>query len=104
FFSPSQAPPKLLRLLKIRPENFSPNQLVSILKETTRQILAKVYLQPDPNLDELWPDLAQSEQLEINIAQDRLVENLFHAVRQLGIHASPGIKDLLREWDQIKDR
>lgn len=91
-----------IALRVIRPERFSEGELSQLLRETARQLLRRVYVQPDAGLAEFWERLREGEQKDIRVAQNQLTEDLFGLVRQLGLHGHPSISSPLGRWDRAR--
>lgn len=91
-----------LAFRKINPENHSPTQLFKFLRNTADIILDRVYCQCIPNMDEFWNQLSHSEQLDIDIAQDLLLESGLFYLRQLGVHTHERIRIVLKKWDEAR--
>ncbi|TVU55427.1 MAG: DUF3883 domain-containing protein [Arthrospira sp. PLM2.Bin9] len=93
-----------IELLPIDPERFQKLKLSPLLKQSTKAILQEVY-QVD-NLDYLnttWKDLRDSDQLDIQVAKDFLLEGAPYIMRMLKVHNRiPEIKDLLTQWDNLR--
>ena len=91
-----------LAFRRINPEKHSPTQLVRFLRNTADIILDRVYCQCIQNMDEFWNTLSHSEQLDITIAQDLLLESGLFYLRQLGVHTHEKIRKVLKKWDEAR--
>jgi len=93
----------VLRLRDIRPEDpgFKPEE---VLMESARSLFNRTYCRDVPNIEEVWKELSQSEQLDIDIVQDLLLENALVMLRTLGVKNSDSLSDLLIEWDEVRHR
>jgi len=87
---------------KINPENHLSTQLERFLQNTANIILERVYHQRIPNMNEFWNQLSHSEQLDIDIAQDLLLESGLFYLRQLGVHTHEKIRKVLKKWDEAR--
>ena len=64
-----------------------------------------VYKQALQNLDEVFNDLAQSEQLDIKIAQNLLLDSAFFYVQQLEMRdMDSNLSTILQNWDEARRR
>lgn len=93
-----------IELLPIDPERFEKLKLSPLLKKSTKAILQEVY--QVNNLDYLnttWEDLRYSDQLDIQVAKNCLLEDARPIIRSLGVpDRIPVIKDLLTQWDNLR--
>ncbi|MBC8492984.1 MAG: hypothetical protein H8D43_04285, partial [Chloroflexi bacterium] len=94
-----------IRLARIAPADCTPQQLSSLLRESARQLLRKVYSQSGLDLDAAWDELEQSEQLDIQLAQRLLLDSSFFYLKQLGVHTHRPLGPLgevLRRWEDAR--
>lgn len=91
-----------LQIRWLDPATLPGARLGSLLRETSRQLLAEVYRQRQAKLDDLWAELAQSEQLDLGIAQDLILEGVFFYLNQLGLHAHPRLAAIVRDWESAR--
>lgn len=92
-----------LELLPIQPQNFIPTQLVNILNNSTKILLKEVYEVTPSSLNQIWEDLLESDQLDIQVAKNFLLEGAPYVMRMLGAHERiPLIKTLLTNWDNCR--
>lgn len=94
----------ILPLREICPEEFSPEKLSIILCTTAEQILKFAYNQSNCNLQGLWAELNQSEQLEIDIVRYMLLDQLDLYLRQLGVNNSLVFKKTIGLLNIAKSR
>ncbi|MBI1924752.1 hypothetical protein HYR99_10915 [Candidatus Poribacteria bacterium] len=94
----------LMRLRVIQPEAVEPSRLLHLLRESARTLLKRVYKQDVPNLDEVFDDLAQSEQLDIRIAQNLILESALFYLRQLKVDTTDRLREILKKWDGARHR
>ena len=94
-----------LRLRSIQPDRFEHHCLLDFIKTTACLLVNEVYRQTVDNLDEVFDDLAKSEQLDIRIAQNLLLDSAFFYVRQLEMHqVNSELSRILRGWDEVRRR
>jgi hypothetical protein len=97
-----------LELLSIQPTNFTRHELSEILKESAKTLLQNVYGISNTSLDQIWKDLLQSDQLNIQVAKDLLLRNAPYILRELGMHKqNHSVNELLghlKELDREKAR
>lgn len=93
-----------LCLRKINPELFDPNQLSGLLKETVATILMRFFHQPVNNIDEYWAELERTDQLDIEIAQDWILESSFSYIPQLGLKTDETFSRLIKRWEEARVR
>lgn len=74
----------------------------SLLKASAEYLLNKAYNQRNYDLGRLWEELDKSEQLDIRIAQQLVLNHIPFYLRQLGVHKHPHLEKLLGEWDDIR--
>ncbi|MEA5517038.1 DarT ssDNA thymidine ADP-ribosyltransferase family protein [Nodularia sp. UHCC 0506] len=92
-----------IELLPIQPQDFSPSELVNILRNSTRILLKEVYEVVPLSLNQIWENLLESDQLDIQVAKNFLLEGAPYVMRMLGAHERvPLIKTLLTSWDNCR--
>ncbi|MCB0191471.1 MAG: hypothetical protein KDJ65_05960 [Anaerolineae bacterium] len=91
-----------LRKLNIQPQHR--DKLPKLLKRSTQKILKDFYWQAVPNFDDAWADIEHSEQLDIETAQEILIESAFFYLPQYGLRTDPHISTLLRRWREAHNR
>ncbi|MEG4911486.1 DUF3883 domain-containing protein [Microcoleus sp. B7-D4] len=91
--------PRRLELLDIQPKKIARPELVRILKDSTRVLLKKVY-GVEPNIEAIWEDLLNSDQLDIRVAEKLVIKNASHILRELGIQEI-SVKILLNNLDDL---
>jgi hypothetical protein len=92
----------VLRRVPAGTNAFPSERLSLLLRETARYVLVKFYHQANPNIDQVWEELARSEQLDIRIAQTLLLNSAFFYVKQLGINTDPQISLVLKDWGEAQ--
>jgi hypothetical protein len=83
-------------------ENTPPSELSALLRSSTEYLLEKAYNQTDCDLSTLWEELDKSEQLDIRIAQQLVLNHLPFYLRQLGVHKHEKLQDLLKKWNDAR--
>ena len=92
-----------IQLLLVQPDRLQRHLLLDFIKNSAGMLLDKVYKQTIQNLDEVFDDLAQSEQLDIKIAQNLLLNSAFFYVQQLEMHrVDNGLSTALQKWDEAR--
>ena len=92
-----------IRLRLVQPNQFERHRLLDFIKNSAGMLLDKVYEQTIQNLDEIFDDLAQSEQLDIKIAQNLLLDSAFFYVQQLEMHkVDDDLSTTLQKWDEAR--
>lgn len=93
-----------IELLPIDPERFGRLDLSLLLKKSSKAILQEVYqVNILSHVDTTWGDLRNSDQLDIQVAKNFLLEGAPYIMRMLGVHDRiPVIKDLLTRWDNLR--
>ncbi|MBU1737086.1 MAG: hypothetical protein KKG35_03020 [Proteobacteria bacterium] len=80
-------------------EDLSPTELSGVLKASAEYLLKKAFNQRDYDLGRLWEELDRSEQLDIRIAQQLVLNHIPFYLRQMGWHKHPILQNLLNQWD-----
>ena len=92
-----------IRLRLVQPDRLQRHRLVDLVKNSAGLLLNKVYKQTIQNLDDVFKDLAQSEQLDIKIAQNLLLDSAFFYVQQLEMRqVDDGLSTALQKWDEAR--
>ena len=92
-----------IRLREVRPDRLKPDHLLSLIKTSAQLLLEKVYNREVPNLDTVFDDLAKSEQLNIQIAQNLLLGSVFFYVQQLDMRQEASVfSTILKGWDEAR--
>lgn len=92
----------MLRKVPVGTAEFPGSRLSDLLRETARLILKTIYAQQNPGVEQLWEDLAHSEQLDILIAQSLLLESAVFYLKQLGINTNSRLGPVLLEWAEAQ--
>ena len=85
-------------------QNTTPSELSGYLRASAEYLLAKEYNQQQTDLSNLWDKLDKSEQLDIRIAQQLILEHIPFYLRQLGIQKHARLQDLLKRLDDARYR
>ncbi len=92
----------VIELLPIQPQNFQSSELINILKESTKKILQEVYERNTSSINEIWQGLIKSDQLDIQVAKNFLLEGAPYVMRMLGVHEFiPSVHKILSHWDEL---
>lgn len=90
------------RLQLRRPNIDSPLELSRFLRSSAEYLLNKAYNQTNYDLARLWEELDRSEQLDIRIAQQLVLNHIPFYMRLLGIHKYPRLQELLSAWNEAR--
>lgn len=91
-----------IELLPIDPERFGKIDLSLLIKRSIKTIIQEFYQVQNVNLDDIWKNLRDSDQLDIQVAKNFLLDGAPYILRMLGVHNRiPDIKDLLTQWDDL---
>jgi len=90
------------RLRLRRPKTESSSELSRLLRLTAEYVLKKVYGQQDCDLSPLWEELDRSEQLDIRIAEQLVLNHVPFYMRLLGVQKHPRLKRLLTDWNEAR--
>jgi ssDNA thymidine ADP-ribosyltransferase, DarT len=96
-----------LELLHIQPEQLARTELVRILKDSTKVLLKKVYGVEPNSIEAIWEDLLNSDQLDIQVAENYLIESAPYVLRTLGIKDDRSLPTrlilaLLKDLDDLR--
>lgn len=92
-----------IHLRSVRPDQLQRRELLNLIKHSARLLLNKVYRQTLQNLDEVFDDLAQNEQLDIHIVQNLLLNAAFFYVQQLEMQdMDSNLSTILQKWDEAR--
>ncbi|WP_419655991.1 hypothetical protein Dvar_51010 [Desulfosarcina variabilis str. Montpellier] len=83
-------------------KDVSPSELSGLLRSAAEYLLNKAYNQKDCDLGSLWEELDRSEQLDIRIAQQLVLNHIPFYLRQLGVQQHPHLKELLGQWSEAR--
>lgn len=83
-------------------EDVTPSDLSGFLKASAEYLLRKVYNQRNCDLGRLWEELDRSEQLDIRIAEQLVLNHIPFYLRQLGVHKHPKLQELLNQWNETR--
>lgn len=89
-------------LRKLDINKFTPEQLSDLLKNTAEQMLGEIYHQRNANLQTLWDELNESQQLEIAVVRNILLNHLVFYFKQLGVHNLPMFKIAIENNKRIE--
>ncbi len=92
-----------LELLPIELQQFNSSELVNLLKKSTKILLEQVYELTSSSLEQIWEGLLNSDQLDIQVAKEYLIEDASSVMRTLGADKRiPAIKTILTRWDDLR--
>ena len=84
-----------LVLRRISTEDHSDEQLSGYLLSSANYLLREVFNQHRPDLDTLWQELGQSDQVDIELAKALILDNIPFYLKQLGAHNHPALREAL---------
>ncbi len=89
------------RLNEIDPRKQNPADLSKLLRDSAVKFIGSAYnsYEYQTGFAAAWDDLSESDQLDISIAQERVVENGFLILDQLGLRSDPQVAAVLNKWD-----
>jgi hypothetical protein len=89
------------RLLNIQVDR-EDAQLVRILRESVRKLFENTYCHPRTNLESMWDKLAESEQVNLAVAQRLILDSAFSYLKsQLGVRTGP-LNEVFKAWDDAR--
>lgn len=83
-------------------QNTTPSELSGYLRASAEYLLAKEYNQQQTDLSNLWDKLDKSEQLDIRIAQQLILEHIPFYLRQLGVQKHARLQDILKRLEDAR--
>lgn len=89
-----------LTIRRIDPASLG-SRLKSVLLESARVVLAKVYLQTPESLSELFEELGEVEQVDLEVTQEVLLKNALSYLQQLTSLRSERLIELRSELEQL---
>lgn len=90
-------------LLALHPDKFNDLTLSTLLFHSTKILLEEVYQADTSSISKFWAHLRQSDQLDIQVAKNFLLDGAPYIMRMLGAHERiPAIKTLLNRWDNLR--
>ena len=89
------------RLNVIDPRRQNPADLSRLLRDSAVKFIGSAYnsYEYQTTFAAAWDELSDSDQLDISIAQERVVENGFLILDQLGLRSDTRIAAVLDKWD-----
>lgn len=93
-----------IRLRQIDVEVFSPEQLSALLRKTVEYLLLHAYCQREHDIEYLWSEIGEGEQLDIRIAQLLVMKHIPYYLRQLGAHRHERLTEALKRWNDARYR
>ena len=84
----------MIPLRRIDPGRFQPERLSELLRATAERLYIDLYNQRGADFGDLWSELNQSDQLEIEIARRLILDHIPFYLRQLSVRCKPVEKQL----------
>lgn len=95
---------KVELVLRRIPIDVSDAQLSEILRASVGYLLQKVYNQRGVNLDSLWVELDQSDQVDIELAKALILDHVPVHLKYLGAHKHPAIRAATNQYREKEMR
>jgi hypothetical protein len=86
---------------QIHPGDFTRNRVSEVLRESARYLLNFHSMQPY-NLENLWEEWRDTEQLDLKVAQDLILENSMLYFKQLGGRQLATLNELMGRWQELQ--
>ncbi|MBW2037364.1 MAG: hypothetical protein JRI41_07785 [Deltaproteobacteria bacterium] len=93
-----------IRLRQIDVQEFSAEQLSTLLRKTAEYLLRHAFCQTNYDLGDLWQEIGEGEQLDIRIAQLLVMKHIPYYLRQLGTHHNERLMGALNLWNDARYR
>jgi hypothetical protein len=90
-----------LRLRQVELKHFEPQRLTDLLGKTALHVLSHNYAQKPANFSAFWEDLLASEQLDIEVAQQWILDSIPHYLPMLGLRSDPDLGPLIKAWEEL---
>jgi hypothetical protein len=92
---------RCFRLNAIDPTESNESELSALLRDSAAKFIREAYnsLENQTRFLATWDDLASSDQLDIRIAQSRIIEHGFLLLAQYGLRSDPVLARVLQRWD-----
>jgi hypothetical protein len=89
------------RLNEIDTRTANPTDLSNLLRDSCVRLIGTAYNQYEhqTHFSDAWEDLSNSDQLDISIAQARIISNAFLILEQYGLKSDSKLGPVIREWD-----
>lgn len=89
------------RLNEIDTRHANPTDLSNLLRDSCVRLIGTAYNQYEyqTHFSDAWDDLSNSDQLDISIAQARIISNAFLILEQYGLKSDSKLGPVIREWD-----
>ena len=89
------------RLNEIDTRHVTPTDLSNLLRDSCVRLIGAAYNQFEnqTHFSDAWDDLSNSDQLDISIAQARIISNAFLILEQYGLKSDTKLGPVIREWD-----
>lgn len=90
-----------IKLVSIQPQDFNKSKLIDLLKQSIIILLQQIYQVNPFSIEENWQNLLNTDQLDIQVAKNFLLEGAPYVMRMLEVHKySNKVKKLLQQWDK----
>jgi len=92
-----------LRLRQINLKHFAsqPQRLTDLLGKTALYVLSHNYAQKPANFSAFWEDLLTSDQLDIEVAQQWILDSIPHYLPMLSLRSDPDLGPLVKAWEDL---
>lgn len=83
-------------------ERMTSAEVSQLIQKSIEGYVKKVLLRSSPHLADLFEELGQSEQVELEVTQDIILEGVPHYAPQLGRQHIPALKEWLDQWQKLR--
>lgn len=92
------------RLNQIDTPQMTPGELSELLRDSVVKLIGQAYnqLENQTQFADAWDDLSESDQLDISIAQARIVDNAFLILATYGLKNAPMLADVIDQWNSAQ--
>jgi hypothetical protein len=91
----------VLRLRQIDLKHFEPQRLTDLLGKTALYVLSHNYAQKPANFTAFWEELLTSDQLDIEVAQQWILDSIPHYLPMLSLRSDPDLGPLVKAWEDL---
>lgn len=92
----------VIPIRKLNVTKLTPEQLSILLQNSAEQILQAIYHHNNVDLQLLWKKLSESEQLEIAVVKNIILNHLVAHFKPLGVHNLPEFKEVIGNYKRIE--
>lgn len=106
YYEPQEGERITIRIGLRKPDiqHITPAELSGYLRSSAEYLLSRAYNQKNIHLGGLWDELDKSEQIDIRVAQQLILENIPFYLRQLGAHKHHHLREIIKKFDDARHR